>query len=200
VDGWLHCLVPAFFTPCTSLNTGLSNGVYPGYRQDQRDVLDHLANEKIDNTIVLTGDIHTHWVRCLAPSIPCLQLACSDGCIICLRLLGTGANVPGRLEVTSCGPTGGAQAHVSCSAAAAMPANPAARPRGTLSLFSFLHVSNMFCQLHSIEFQNAPCLRQANDVPKYPCSREANYSYNPDTGAGSLAVEFVSSAITSGYK
>jgi alkaline phosphatase D len=73
---------------------------WDGYRQDQRDVLDHLANNKIDNTIVLTGDIHTHW---------------------------------------------------------------------------------------------------ANDVPKYPCPREGNYSYTPETGKGSLAVEFVSSSITSGY-
>jgi phosphodiesterase/alkaline phosphatase D-like protein len=24
---------------------------------------DYLSNNKIDNTVVLTGDIHTHWVR-----------------------------------------------------------------------------------------------------------------------------------------
>lgn len=44
------------------------------------------------------------------------------------------------------------------------------------------------------------CFMQANDVPKYPCPNEANFSYNNVTGAGSLAVEFVSSSITSGWK
>jgi len=38
---------------------------------------------------------------------------------------------------------------------------------------------------------------QANDVPKFPCPNEANYSYTPSTGAGSLAVEFVTPAISS---
>jgi alkaline phosphatase D len=73
---------------------------WDGYRQSRSDVLAHLENNKIDNTIVLTGDIHTHW---------------------------------------------------------------------------------------------------ANDVPRFPCVNEPNFSYNNATGAGSLAVEFVSSAITSGY-
>jgi hypothetical protein len=41
---------------------------------------------------------------------------------------------------------------------------------------------------------------QANDVPKFPCPTQANFSYNNVTGAGSLAVEFVSSSITSGWE
>lgn len=45
----------------------LSVFVTAGYRQDQWEVLDHLANNKINNTIVLTGDIHSHWVRLYHP-------------------------------------------------------------------------------------------------------------------------------------
>lgn len=59
-----------------------------------------------------------------------------------------------------------------------------------------------FKRIHKSHFKTllfAPAV-QANDVPKFPCSGESNYSYTPDTGAGSLAVEFVSSSITSGYK
>jgi alkaline phosphatase D len=73
---------------------------WDGYRRDQLEIYDHLQNNKIQNTIVLTGDIHQHW---------------------------------------------------------------------------------------------------ANDVPRNPCPNEPGYSYNPATGAGSLAVEFVSSAVSSTY-
>ena len=40
----------------------------------------------------------------------------------------------------------------------------------------------------------------ALDLPKYPCKGEANFSYDAASGKGSLAVELVSSSITSGYK
>jgi len=40
----------------------------------------------------------------------------------------------------------------------------------------------------------------ALDVPKNPCSDEPDFNYDANTGKGSLAVELVSSAISSGYK
>ena len=47
---------------------------------------------------------------------------------------------------------------------------------------------------------SSPFCLKANDVPKNPCPTQPNFTYNAATGAGSLAVEFVSSSITSGWK
>jgi alkaline phosphatase D len=40
---------------------------WDGYQAERLAILDHLANESIDNAVVLTGDIHTSWVMDLTP-------------------------------------------------------------------------------------------------------------------------------------
>jgi alkaline phosphatase D len=40
---------------------------WDGYQAERLAILDHLADEAIDNTVVLTGDIHTSWVMDLTP-------------------------------------------------------------------------------------------------------------------------------------
>jgi hypothetical protein len=101
-----------------------------------------------DNTIILSGDIHTHWV-----SLPKVYF-----------------------RVISLSPR-------------------------QYTAISVCTAKKLSLTMHSIEVAFAvPPFCQANDVPKFPCPTQANFSYDAATGANSLAVEFVSSSITSGWK
>ncbi|KAI0780724.1 PhoD-like phosphatase-domain-containing protein [Trametes elegans] len=48
------------------VHTALDQDAWDGYRANRERVLDHLYGEKIDNTIILSGDSHANWVSDLA--------------------------------------------------------------------------------------------------------------------------------------
>ncbi|CDO72907.1 hypothetical protein BN946_scf185002.g92 [Trametes cinnabarina] len=51
----------------TQLNeSGFDVDAWDGYRANRQRILDHLYGEKIDNTIILSGDSHANWVSDLA--------------------------------------------------------------------------------------------------------------------------------------
>ena len=45
----------------------LNGDQWDGYRAERQAIFDHLAANRIDNTVVLTGDIHTSWAMDLTP-------------------------------------------------------------------------------------------------------------------------------------
>jgi alkaline phosphatase D len=52
-------------TPATdeSPNNGGYNDGWDGYRADRDEILRFVADQSIDNFVVLTGDVHTHWLN-----------------------------------------------------------------------------------------------------------------------------------------
>lgn len=85
------------FAPVTIFGTPLSDDSWDGYPAERQNILDHIANNSIENFTVLTGDIHTSWalnikngganagVEFIAPSITSPGSPINVGAILMLE-------------------------------------------------------------------------------------------------------------------